>query len=351
MTEAWRAIDWDEIDTGYTYGTHADDSGLVKDQLKAALFSEYEKVLQMHHERVQNAGTQGTIAAAASMDPGGEDEDYLRVTGGPFSIATFSAADTGTKRTLEFQAANTLVHSAGLVLPGDVNMAVVDGDIVTFRCFDGTNWVCTGIRRNDGMPQGRRGVADGSADEGVLDIDSDNALATAGDLLYRGANNASPRWGIDFDGHEWLSNAGNGGVGTLERVLRNYARSELISTYDFYGGVDITIDGFWHHKTSGGGGSDERLDCSSFIPSGSRIVTISIQWRSTIEGQYITLTGEEDPQTNVTYNRVITTNPKANGYGYEIGTITLPDDDSRKLSYFAQGQGDNARVTILKWGK
>jgi len=351
MTEAWRNIDWDEIDASYAYGTHTDDSGQVKDQLKAALFNEFEKVLQMHHDRVQAAGLKGTMTATATMDIAAKLEDYLIISGST-PISAFSAADAGTRRSLEFLSNISIINSANLILPAGLDMYVLAGSVVHFRCTDGTKWRCTGIQRADGMPQGRRGVADGSADNGVLDIDSDNTLATAGDLLYRGANNGSARWGIDFDGHEWVSNMGNGGVGTLERALRLFFRPELISTYDFYGGVDILMDGFTHDYNSGGGGSDQRLDCSSIIPVGSGIGYFEMQCTSsTNAGMYFIISGEEDMSANVTYNKLTATNPQVNVYGNGHGAITLPSDGSRKLSYFCRAEMTNVRLTCLGWGK
>ncbi|NIN37076.1 MAG: hypothetical protein GTO60_19090, partial [Gammaproteobacteria bacterium] len=115
MVETWRDIDWDQIDTGYTYGTHADDSGQVKDQLKSALFDEYEKVLQMHHDRVQNAGLEGTIASAATPDIGAKLENILLVTGA-VGITGFVTADAGTTRKLVFEGVLTLTDSSSLKL-------------------------------------------------------------------------------------------------------------------------------------------------------------------------------------------------------------------------------------------
>jgi len=351
MVEAWRDIDWDEIDASYPYGTHADDSGQVKDQLKSALFNEYEKVLQMHHERVQAAGLKGTLGASATMDIAGEPEDYLVITG-TASITTFSTASAGTRRSLEFSSNVSIIHSTNMQLPAGVDMYVLAGSVVHFRCVDGTVWRCTGIQRADGMPQGRRGVANGSADNGVLDIDSDNTLATAGDLLYRGANNGSARWGIDYDGNEWVSNMFNGGVGTLERALRVRFRSELISTYDFYGGVDITMDGVTKDINSGPGGTDQRLSCASIMPAGTDIGFFEMQCTSsTNAGMYFIIMGEEDASANTTYNKLTATNPQINVYGNGHGAITMPSDGSLKLSYFCRAEMTNVRLTVLGWGK
>lgn len=354
MVETWRAIDWDQIDLAYTYGTHANDSGQVKDQLKAALFNEYEKVFQMSHDRVQDKGRgNAQIASSATPDIGASLFDLIHITGS-VGITGFVAANPGVERELIFDAAPLLTHHATLLnLPGGVNIQAAAGDRAVFRCegngaypgASGNLWTCTKYTRADGMPVGRRGAASGGASGGILDVNSDNALATAGDLLYRGANNGSPRWGIEHQGFEYVSNAGGGGVGTLERVQRVFSRPEAAPN-DFTG-VDFTMDGAWHDASSPG---DERLDCSSIIPSGARSVGFIFLFRTSVAYQFCLITGEENADTVTTYNRMIIYNQAVSQYNSGYFRVTLPDDDSRKLSYLIAANTNYLNMTIIDWG-
>lgn len=153
MTEAWRNIDWDEIDTGYTYGTHADDSGLVKDQLKSALFDEYEKVLQMHHDRVQNDGLEGSIPSAATPDIGAKIENVLLVTG-TVDITGFVTADAGATRKLVFADILTLTDGATLKIYPSLreNIVTAAGDWATVRSRGSGDWEVVDYQRADGSP-------------------------------------------------------------------------------------------------------------------------------------------------------------------------------------------------------
>lgn len=146
MTKPWTTIDWDAIDSGYTSQTHANDSGLVKDQLKAALFNMYEENFQMHHDRVQNAGLEGTIASASSMNIGAAIEDFLTVTGA-VTITGFDTVDAGVTRRLLFGQALQINHSAALVLPGAANLQAYVGDVFTFTSRGSGNWECTNVQR------------------------------------------------------------------------------------------------------------------------------------------------------------------------------------------------------------
>ena len=153
MTETWRNIDWDEIDTGYTYGTHANDSGLVKDQLKAALFDEYEKVLQMHHDRVQNVGLEGSIPSATTPDIGAKIENILLVTG-TTPITGFVTADAGATRELVFADVLTLTDGATLKIypSGRRDIITAAGDWALVRSRGSGDWECIRYQRADGFP-------------------------------------------------------------------------------------------------------------------------------------------------------------------------------------------------------
>lgn len=152
-TEAWRNIDWDQIDTSYPYGTHADDSGLVKDQLKSALFDEYEKVLQMHHDRVQNNGLEGSIASATTPDIGAEIENILLVTG-IVNITGFVTADAGATRELVFADVLTLTDGATLkIFPsGRRDIITAAGDWAKVRSRGSGDWEIIAYQRVDGLP-------------------------------------------------------------------------------------------------------------------------------------------------------------------------------------------------------
>jgi len=344
-------MSWKVPSTTYPtwWRTHTNDK-VAKNKLNGTYHNNFEELIDQNwwlHAKISSS-----LSVGSTIDLNDATGGFVPITGNSTAVTSFgSNAPTGIKFKLNFTGTgNRLTYNAtSMIIPGDANLYIDQGDVITVIHSGSGNWEVIGVMRADGMPLGRRGVANGSADDGVWEIDTDQSLSTANDRLIHAKNNGSSRWAIEYQGYEYVSNAGNGGVGILERVLRNYARSERISTYDFYSGVDITIDGYWHDIDSGSPG-DERLDCSSFIPTGTKTVTLHVQWRSTVAGQYIQITGEENPSSNTTYNTLQATNPEANMYGFAIGTITLPDDDSRKLSYFANAQGNNARITALKWG-
>jgi len=355
MTEAWAK--YDPTKNGGS-GQDKTNAVLDKNRVNAAFMNELDRGMAALSDRVEISG-RGLPQLASATTPaiGANDSDRIEITG-VTTITGFDSADPGNTRMLRFAGSLTLTHGAKLLLPASVNIQTQAGDWAVFVCNgDGSHdettagdyWELASYQRADGMPLGRRGVADGSADDGVMAIDTENALATAGDYLYKGSNNGSARWAIEYQGYEYVSNAGGGGAGTLERVSRPYYRSELIGSPDFNDGVDITVDGTIYDSNSGGGGADERLDASSIIPAGAVSALIDIQITAGANADYFTITGEEDFSANTTYNRLICNQCAANGNEHRQGWITLPSDGSRKFSYFASAAITDIRMTILAW--
>ena len=322
---------------------------LAKNRVNATFMNELDRGMAAYGDRIQDAGRgNAQVASAAAPDIGASGFDIIHITGA-VGISGFASADPGTLRELIFDSTPVLTHHAtALNLPGAANITAAAGDRALMRCegngaypgVAGTRWTCTRYTRADGMPVGRRGVADGAADDGVLEIKSDNALATAGDYLFRAKNQANARFDVDFAGLEYRR-------GT--RVTSSVPRSEL-QAGDF-DNTDVTVDGAFHDVNSGGGGSDERLDCSGIITDvDARMADIQILFRSAAAGEFILFTGEEDASANTTYNRVDIRNEVANKFVCGTYRITLPSDGSRKLSYLIGANVNYMIFTIIDWG-
>lgn len=97
-----------------------------------------------------NWATPVSIASAATTNIGAAASNLVSVTG-TTTITGFDSAP-GAMRTVIFNTALTLTHSAGLILPGAANIVTAAGDIATFINVGGTTWRCMSYQRADGTP-------------------------------------------------------------------------------------------------------------------------------------------------------------------------------------------------------
>lgn len=81
-----------------------------------------------------------TLATAATVNIGAAASNTVYLTGS-VGVTSLGAGTHGMYRRLRATAAVTLTHSAALVLPGAVNMAMLAGDWAEFF-HNGTAWVC-----------------------------------------------------------------------------------------------------------------------------------------------------------------------------------------------------------------
>jgi hypothetical protein len=84
-----------------------------------------------------------TMASAGTMAIGAAAGNLISVTGAT-TITAFDTVQAGVKRTLRFVSPLTITHNAlSLLLPGNANITVGNGDVMEFASFGGGNWRCT----------------------------------------------------------------------------------------------------------------------------------------------------------------------------------------------------------------
>ena len=97
------------------------------------------------------------IPVGATIDLANATGNTVNITGTGSSISSLGNVPAGAKFTLIFQAANTLVNSSNLVLPGGTNIAMSAGDIYEFLSRGSSAWTCVGAQPNSapgGLPIG-----------------------------------------------------------------------------------------------------------------------------------------------------------------------------------------------------
>lgn len=93
--------------------------------------------------RSTNAIASATIAAASTTDLATADGESVQVTGSA-TITSLGTGFAGCKREVRFTGVCTIVHSASLALPGNVNITTTATDFLTFRCLSPGTWACVG---------------------------------------------------------------------------------------------------------------------------------------------------------------------------------------------------------------
>lgn len=92
-----------------------------------------------------------SVASAATCNIGLDASNLVTVTG-TATITSLGVVAAGVQRTVVFDGALTLTHSAGLILPGAASIVTAAGDSAVFQSLGGGNWRCTSYHRGDGTP-------------------------------------------------------------------------------------------------------------------------------------------------------------------------------------------------------
>lgn len=89
-----------------------------------------------------NEAPQVTIGSAATVSIGAAAANTVHVNG-TTTISSFgTAATAGTRRTVRFLSAMTLVHSSSLILPGAANITTAVNDVAEFTFQANNAWTC-----------------------------------------------------------------------------------------------------------------------------------------------------------------------------------------------------------------
>lgn len=90
-----------------------------------------------------------TLPSAATVNIGFAASINVTISG-TTTIAAFDNVDEGAIRYVTFAGALTLVHNAGLQLPGAANILTAAGDVATFKSLGSGNWKCINYQRSSG---------------------------------------------------------------------------------------------------------------------------------------------------------------------------------------------------------
>lgn len=93
-----------------------------------------------------SVGTKGpTIPSATTVNLSAFAGSFNHVSG-TTDIESFATENAGVERVLVFDASLTLIHSASLILPGDVNFRAQAGSVLRLRAEGGAVWRAVGFQ-------------------------------------------------------------------------------------------------------------------------------------------------------------------------------------------------------------
>jgi hypothetical protein len=98
-----------------------------------------------------DAHANDSVAASATINLSAIDADAVDVTGGGATITAITLAE-GLTRIIRFTGANTLTHSATLVLPGAQNITTASGDFMIVRGYAASTVRVVAYERGDSYP-------------------------------------------------------------------------------------------------------------------------------------------------------------------------------------------------------
>lgn len=108
---------------------------------------DYLRSIQAILCRTESQGA--ALTSTASMSLAAATGGYVHVTGTD-TIAHLGTARAGTLRTLVFDDALSLTHSASLILPSAADITTAAGDVAVFRSEGSGAWRCMSYMRADG---------------------------------------------------------------------------------------------------------------------------------------------------------------------------------------------------------
>lgn len=89
--------------------------------------------------RSTNAIASASVASASTTNIGAADAEHVQVTG-TATISSFGTSVSGLIRECRFTGSLTITASSNIVTPGGTDIAVVAGDVFTFRSMGGGVW-------------------------------------------------------------------------------------------------------------------------------------------------------------------------------------------------------------------
>lgn len=98
-----------------------------------------------------DAHANGSVAVSATINLTAIDADAVDVTGSGITITAITLAE-GLTRIVRFTGANTLTHSATLVLPGAENITTASGDFMVVRGYAASTVRVVAYERGDSYP-------------------------------------------------------------------------------------------------------------------------------------------------------------------------------------------------------
>lgn len=98
-----------------------------------------------------DAHANGSVAVSATINLSAIDADAVDVTGGGATITAITLTE-GLTRIIRFTGANTLTHSATLVLPGAQNITTASGDFMVVRGYAASTVRVVAYLRGDSHP-------------------------------------------------------------------------------------------------------------------------------------------------------------------------------------------------------
>lgn len=98
-----------------------------------------------------DAHANGSVTVSATINLTAIDADAVDVTGGGVTVTAITLSE-GLTRIVQFAGANTLTHSATLLLPTSLNLTTAVGDVAVFRGYAGGIVKLIGYLRADGHP-------------------------------------------------------------------------------------------------------------------------------------------------------------------------------------------------------
>ena len=135
---------------------------------------DYLRAIQAILVRTESQGA--ALTTTASMSLAAATGGYVHISGTD-TIAHLGTARAGTLRTLVFDDAATLTHSANLILPAAADITTAAGDIAIFRSEGSGAWRCVAYTKADGKALVAASLGNTFTTIAVLDTATISALS------------------------------------------------------------------------------------------------------------------------------------------------------------------------------
>jgi hypothetical protein len=144
-----------------------------------------------------DAHSNGSVVVSATVNLTAIDADAVDVTGGGATITAITLTE-GLTRIVRFTGANTLTHSATLVLPGALNITTAAGDFMIVRGYSSSTVRVVSYLRGDSAPliTGDTSVITGATTD--LGSVREQSVALSGSSTITSFGSAAPIGSIKF---------------------------------------------------------------------------------------------------------------------------------------------------------